>query len=159
MADLQPAQQRPASIARHPPEFSISKHSYPIWAKQFRNYCELLQIQNNQRYRTLLSFLDPDSFTIVENLALTQAQRADIFEDEPARLIKNALSQRETKIPPGYELKFRKQGENESIEKFASELEKLASEAYPNDQNIRQNTVLIQSFISGVRNDELAIKL
>ena len=149
--EVQPQAQalRPASIARHAQEFSISKHNYPIWAKQFRNYCELLQVQENQLDRTLLSFLDPELFTIAEYLALTQAHRANIFADEPARLIKNALCQRETKIPPGYELKSRKQGENESITKFASELEKLALEAYPNEQKIRQNRVLIQSFISG----------
>ena len=156
MGDAQQAQ--PRITAKHPPEFSL-KQSYSTWSKQFRNYCELLQIPNNTRYRTLLCFLDPESFTIVENLNLEQAQRDDIFANATHQLLKNALSTRESQIPPGYALKFRKQKEGEGIEKYAAELEKLALEAYPDDQNIRQNRNLIESFISGIRNDELAIKL
>ena len=147
-----------AQLAKQPSVFTL-KQSFPVWFKQFRNYAELLQVQVNQRYRTLLSFLDAESFTIVENLALNDEQRADVFQAASYQLIKNALTQRESRIPPGYELKYRKQRENESIEKYASELECLALEAFPGDANIRQNRTLIESFISGIRNDELAIKL
>jgi hypothetical protein len=56
-------------------------------------------------------------------------------------------------------LRFRKQRESESIEKYASELEKMAQEAFPADNNIRANRQLIQSFLMGVRNDELGVKL
>lgn len=144
--------------ARSPSEFSL-KEKFATWAKQFRNYCELLNIPNANRYRTLLSFMDAECFTIVENLNLNANHRANIFEAEPFRLIKNALSSREENVPPGYALKYRKQKENESIEKYAAELERLALEAFPDDQNIRVNRTLIESFIAGVRNDELAIKL
>lgn len=43
--------------------------------------------------------------------------------------------------------------------KDSNELERLALEAYPDDQNIRANRNLIECFISGIRDDELAIKL
>lgn len=56
-------------------------------------------------------------------------------------------------------MRYRKQKEGESIEKYAAELEKLALEAYPDVQNIRANRNLIECFISGIRDDELAIKL
>ena len=152
------ADQNRQVTARAPPEYTL-KQCFTVWNKQFRNYCELLNINAANRYRTLLSFLDPESFTIVENLNLTNAQRADIFNNETFRLIKGALTQRESNIPPGYALKYRKQKEGEKLEKYAQELEKLAYEAFPDDQNIRQNRTLIESFISGIRNDELAIKL
>ena len=161
MADNQNNNQnlnRAAQLAKQPTVFTL-KQSFPVWFKQFRNYAELLQVPNEHRYRTLLSFLDAESFTIVENLALNQEQRADVFQAAPYQLIRNALTQRESRIPPGYELKYRKQRENESIEKYASELECLALEAFPGEANIRQNRTLIESFISGIRNDELAIKL
>ena len=35
----------------------------------------------------------------------------------------------------------------------------MALEAFPDEQNIRENRQLIQSFLMGVRNDELGIKL
>lgn len=152
------ADQNRQVTARAPPEYNL-KQCFTVWNKQFRNYCELLNINAANRYRTLLSFLDPESFIIVENLNLTNAQRADIFNNDTFRLIKGALAQRESNIPPGYALKYRKQKEGEKLEKYAQELEKLAYEAFPDDQNIRQNRTLIESFISGIRNDELAIKL
>ena len=154
-----PAQQRPnPATARHPPEFTL-KDCFTTWFKQFRNYCELLNVQANTRYRTLLSFLDPECFTIVENLALPDERRADIFHADTQRALKDALSRRESRVPAGYAMRYRKQKEGESIEKYASELEKLALEAYPDVQNIRANRNLIECFISGIRDDELAIKL
>jgi len=72
---------------------------------------------------------------------------------------KTALKSQETRVPAGYAMKYRKQKEAESIEQYAFELERLALDAYPNEQNIRENRNLIECFISGIRNDELAIKL
>ena len=106
-----------------------------------------------------MSFLNSESFTLVENLNLTNAQKQDITAQETYQLIKTCLKSTESRIPSGYALKYRKQKESESIEQYAFELENLALEAYPNDQNIRQNHNLIECFISGIRNDELAIKL
>jgi hypothetical protein len=157
MADQAQQQQRPA-VARHPPEFTL-KQSFATWFKQFRNYCDLVQVPDNNRYRTLLSFLDPECFTLVENLTLTQAQQQAMQDNVVYLLLKNALKSQETRIPAGYAMKYRKQHENESIEQYAFELERLALDAYPNEQNIRENVNLIESFISGIRNDELAIKL
>ena len=153
----QNARPNPAT-ARHPSEFTL-KDCFTTWFKQFRNYCELLQVPANTRYRTLLSFLDPECFTLVENLALNAERRADIFHADILRALKNSLSRRKSRVPAGYAMKYRKQKEAEPIEKYASELEKLALEAYPDDQNIRANQNLIECFISGIRDDELAIKL
>ena len=146
------------NLAKQPTVFSL-KQNFPTWFKQFRNFCDLCQIPENNRYRTLLSFLDQEAFLLVENLALTQQQRADIQANAVYILIKNALKSTDSRVPPGYELRFRRQKENESIEQYALALETLALDAYPNEQNIRQNRLLIESFISGIRSDELAIKL
>ena len=146
------------NLAKQPTVFTL-KQSFPTWFKQFRNFCDLCQIPDNNRYRTLLSFLDQESFLLVENLALTDEQREDIQDNAVYVLIKNALKSTDSRVPPGYELRFRRQKESESIEQYALALETLALDAYPNDQNIRQNRLLIESFISGIRSDELAIKL
>ena len=76
-----------AQLAKQPSVFTL-KQSFPVWFKQFRNYAELLQVQVNQRYRTLLSFLDAESFTIVENLAFRarfQGGRIFLFLSAGAR--------------------------------------------------------------------------
>ena len=149
---------RNRTVAKAPEEFSLKKN-FNTWIKQFRNYVELLNVPPNDTYRTLLSFCNPECFDLIEALGLTPAQRNDIFDQAVQRRLKDALKSREIRVDPGYLLKYRKQNENETIEKYADELLKLAQEVYPDDQNIRQNPQLISSFIGGVRNDELAIKL
>lgn len=151
-------QAAPGATARHPTQFSL-KENFGTWYKQFRNYTELLNVPQNRQYRTLLSFLDAETFTIVENLNLGDAQQEDINNNETLNLLKTALRRRETRIKPEYEFLHRKQKPEESIEKYAAELEKLALDTFPDDQNIRQNRSLINTFIAGIRNDELGIKL
>ena len=148
----------PGATARHPTQFSL-KENFGTWYKQFRNYSELLNIPQNRQYRTLLSFLDAETFTIVENLNLNDAQQGNIHNNETLNLLKTALRRRETRIKPEYEFLHRTQKPEESIEKYASELEQLALDTFPDDQNIRENRSLISAFIAGIRNDELGIKL
>jgi hypothetical protein len=151
-------QARPRTVARAPEEFSL-KANFTVWAKQFRNYIELLNVQNDQVYRTLLSFMNPECFTLIEALELDAAERADIFDQDVFRRLTTALKSREMRVDPDYLLKYRKQRDDESIEKYSEELIKLAEEVYPEDQNIRNNRQLIASFVGGIKNDELAIKL
>ena len=146
------------ALAKHPSVFTL-KQNFSTWFKQFRNFCDLCQVPDNTRFRTLLSFLDQECFILVENLNLTEAQRANIQDNAVYVLIKNALKSTDSRVPPGYELKYRKQKDSESIEQYAAALESLAMDAYPNEQDIRANRNLIECFISGVKNDELAIKL
>ncbi len=68
----QPQQQadqvlRPGSIARAPEEFNLTKN-FTNWAKQFRNYTELLNVPAKRIYRTLLSFMDTECFNLIEGL-------------------------------------------------------------------------------------------
>ena len=158
MAEPNAVQARMRTVARAPEEFTL-KQNFGTWIKQFRNYSELLNVPANQIYRTLLSFLDPECFTLVEGLQLNQAEQQAPLEGAVYRRLKEALKSRENRINPGYLLKYRKQKEGESIEKYAEELIKLAQEVYPEDENIRQNPQLIASFVGGINNDELAIKM
>jgi hypothetical protein len=153
------AQNRAGLIAKSPETYKL-KMNYQSWLKQFRNYIELLNVPANNIYRTFLSFLDEETFGIVETLNLQDAQRADFFDNGTQGPIREAIKNRQgERIPPEYMLRFRKQHEGESIEKYAAELEKMAQEAFPEDQDIRANRQLIQSFLMGVRNDELGVKL
>ena len=146
------------NVAKHPDTFT-SKLSFSSWFKQFRNYCDLLQIADNNKYRTMLCFLDSDSFDIVEGLQLTANQRADIEDNATFLLIKEALKNQDDIVPAELQLKHRTQKPDESITAYSKALTKLALDAFPNDQNIGANANLIQAFITGVRNDELGIEL
>ena len=112
------------NIAKSPEQYRL-KNNFPCWLKQFRNYIELLNVPANNIYRTFLSFMDDESFAIVENVALNQAQRNDFFDNETQTLIRTAIKNRQgERVPAEYMLRFRKQKEGESVEQYANELEK-----------------------------------
>ena len=138
-----------ANLARHlakqPLIFTI-KQNFPTWFKQFRNFCDLCQVPDDTRYRTLLSFLDQDCFVLVEGLNLTPAEKADIQENAVYNRIKTALRSPTSKIPPEVQLKYRKQMADETIESFATCLENLALDAFPGQDNIRANGTLIRTY-------------
>ena len=157
-AAAQAAQAHRRAIARAPEMFKLS-NKFPIWVKQFRNYASLVNLHQQDQFRTFMSFLDPECFLLVERLQLTDAQKQDMFHVDTFQLIKQALHKRETRVDASILFKYRKQKEDESLEQFVSELEKLCQEVYPNEDNVGQNRQLIDTFISGLRNDELAIKL
>ena len=158
MAD-QNANRAAVNVAKSPEQYKL-KNNFASWLKQFRNYAELLNINANNVYRTFLSFMDDESFGIIESLNLTDAQRNDFFDNATQIVVRTAIKNRQgERVPAEYMLRFRKQHEGESVEQYAAELEKMALEAFPEDQNIRQNRQLIQSFLMGVRNDELGVKL
>lgn len=159
MADQQLQANRVGVIAKAPEIFKL-KNNFNSWLKQFRNYAELVNVQANNMYQTFMSFMDEESFSVVESLTLTPAQRNAFFDNATILLISEAIKNRQgERIPAEFMLRFRKQEDNESIEQYASALEKIALEAFPNDANIRQNRQLIQSFLMGIKNDELGIKL
>ena len=152
------AQERRRTIARAPEVFEIT-NNFSTWIKQFRNYVELVNVGAPEMFRTFMSFISPECFLLVEALELTDAEKLDMFGAGTFQRIKQALRKRENKIDPGFLFRYRKQKDNESIEDYAKDLERLCQEVYPNDQNVRQNRLLIDTFIGGVKNDELAIKL
>ena len=148
-----------AGIAKHPATYIHNATCFSSWFKQFRNYCDLLQIPNNTKYQTMLCFMDQDSFDAVESLGLTPDQRNNIEDNATYILIRDALKNQDEIIPPDLILKHRKQKDGESVTSYSKILTKLALDAYPNDQNILENHNLIQAFVTGVKNDELGIEL
>ena len=150
--------QLPQGVAKHPPTYN-DKMSFPSWFKKFQNYCDLLQVNNNNKYQTMLCFMDQDAFDTIQALNLTQNERNNIEDNATYIRIKNALKSQDERIPPDLLLKHRAQREGETIAAYSKALVRLAMDAFPNDQNIMANRTLIQAFITGVNNDELGIQL
>ena len=72
--------------------------------------------------------MNPECFTLIEALELTEDERADIFDQDVFRRLTLALKSREMRVNPDYLLKYRKQRDDETIEKYSEELVKLAQE-------------------------------
>ena len=91
-----------ANVAKSPELYQLKKN-FASWLKQFRNYAELLNINANNVYRTFLSFMDDEAFTIVESLNLTNAQKNDFFDNATQTLVRTAIKNRQgVRIPAEY---------------------------------------------------------
>ena len=114
---------------------------FPTWFRQFVNYCVITNTPAAQRFGVMCSFLDSAAFTTVENLRLANEIRADINAAfEPVRA---ALHSPDSRIPARFAIRHRAQREDESLDEFVRELEKLARSAFPADDNIRAYQTLI----------------
>ena len=154
---MEQAQPRPQIVAKQPISYKYGTTDFVAWYRQFTNYCVAVGTEERHKYVLFLSFLDTKSFTIVENLGIEQNDKLNMqlcYER-----IKIALQAQDSQIPARYALKYRKQKSDETLDDFCYELEQLAVRAFPRDQGIQANQTLIESFISGLRNDQLSIKL
>ena len=142
-------------VVKQPAVFKLnSSDEFSIWYAQFINYAEAVGIEKANTFVALKSFLDASAFSIVENLEVSDENKAD-----PAKFkstLEEALS-RKDKIPPRLALRYRSQETDESLADFALALEKLANKAGVHKDARPQ--LLVDSFCTGVRDTDLSIKL
>ena len=143
-------------IVRQPSDYKFGT-DFPSWYRQFWNYCTYVAVAQAVRFQLLLSFLDINAFNIVENLGFEEDEKLNL--QNCYERIKNALKQTKDRLLPRFSLHHRKQKKDETMEQYALELQKIAAQAYPDDQNIRNNGDLIECFITGLTDDGLSIKL
>ena len=129
-----------APIARQPSIFKMGM-DFPTWFRQFVNYCVITNTPAAQRFGVMCSILDSAAFTTVENLRLANEMRADIKAAfEPVRA---ALHSPDSRILARFAIRHRAQREDESLDEFVREPERLARSAFPADDNIRAYQTLI----------------
>ncbi len=114
-----------------------------------------MAIADKDHFVAISSYLNTAAFTAVENVKLTDEQKADPKSFYP--LLENALKSDSDKIPPRLKLRFRTQKPGESLSQFALELGKLANKS--NMEDATREHLLIDSFCTGVKDTDLSIKL
>ena len=140
---------------KQPSVFKLNSiDDYPTWYAQFNNYADAVKIDTADRFVALRSFLDTPAFTVVENLEIADADKADPAKFGP--ILEGALK-REDEIPPRLALRYRAQEPKESLADFAFALELLANKA--DIPRATRPELLVDSFCTGVRDTELSIKL
>ena len=143
-------------VVRQPPEFKLnSDNDFTTWYAQFINFAKAMSIAEKDQFIAISTYLDTAAFTTVENLKLTDEQKADPKIYKP--LFEKALKSDSEKIPPRIALRYRTQKPNETLSQFALELGKLANKSDV-DANSREQ-LLTDSFCTGVRDTDLSIKL
>ena len=148
-----------ANIARQPVVFEVG-NDFDQWYTQFSAYCTICGVTAENKYTTLITFLSPRAYSLVNTLALPEGQRANIDAEEPLKSLRNALTSKKSNVPFRIQLQHRMQKHDESLSDYMYELEKLANKAYPgNDNVVLKRTVVIDQFSMGVENKDLSIDL
>ena len=141
------------AFIRKPSEF---KHDcdFSVWYAQFSNFAKAAKIEKANQFVALCSYLDNQSFAIVQSLEIKDTDQADPAKYKP--VLEKALGLQD-KIPPRLALKYRTQGQDESLSDFAMALCKLATKAGISE--VSKEEVLVDSFCTGVLEQDLSVKL
>ena len=138
--------------ARAPSQYKYG-NDFTTYYRVFVNYCDTLNIEPEDRFKILLTFVDTRTFETLNNLNLGEV----INIQEHYETILRALQTEREEIPPRYLLKHRKQKADESIAEYAYKLEILANRAYQ-DVDMK-NQQLLDVFCSGLIDSDLSVKL
>ena len=146
-----------AAIVRQPAEFQYGE-DFDLFFRQFTTYASNVKCDAAAQYDLLLSYLDKKSFRLVESITFTAQERAAVTGDIAAALtkLKKALTPSD-KMPAKVELKFRKQGQNESLSDFGFAIQSLGTSAF-GTAAVNSGQV-IDAFCLGVKSAELSAKL
>lgn len=149
----------PVHIAKQPIVFEYGT-DFSLWYQQFTAYCTICNVTQANKFNSFITFLSQRAFSLINTLALTDAQKADIDAEEIKKLITNILTLHKTNIPCRIQLQHRVQNDEESLCDFMYNLEKLANSAYSGEANaVLRTTVVIDQFCIGVKDQNISIEL
>ena len=146
-----------AVIVRQPEEFKYGE-CFDLFFRRFCMYAKNVKCDPTAQYDLLLSYLDKKSFRLADGIAYTARETTTINTDIKAALpkLKKALTPSD-KIPAKVELKFRKQGQTETLSDFGFAIQSLGASAF--GTYAVNNGQVIDAFCMGVKNAELSAKL
>lgn len=132
-----------------PPKFN-GKSSWPTFKTQFDRVASRNQWNNDDRLTHLMLALQDDAELLLQSFSVdgTYENLVDMLEARYG----------ESHLKPLYRSQFanRRRESNESIQEFASDLERLIRQAYGAIPSDVQNSLLINSFVAGLGNTEMA---
>ena len=147
------------TIAKQPPVFEYGE-KFELWYQQFSAYCTICGVTPENKYNSFITFLSQRSFSIVNNLALTDAQKQNMDEENAFKLVRNALRTQKSSIPSRIQLQNRFQKQDESLPDYMFALENLANSAYPGTDNVAvRTTTVVDQFCVGVLDKDVSIEL
>ena len=138
------------------------RHEYPddfeLFFRQFKTFVRNIKCEPASQYDLLLGFLDKKAYQLVESILFTETEKTAIEANIDAALpkLKIALTP-PNKMPPKIELKFRKQGQNESLNDFGFAIQHLGTSAF--GPEAQTNGQVIDAFCIGIRSPGLSAKL
>ena len=151
-------------IAARQPNPYQSGTNFKVWFDQFINFCETVKVGKEDPtttatdFKLFLTFLDPKSFHVVQNLKIGADEQKDLKACFPK--LSKALATEEHAIPARISIKYRTQKMVETLIEFAFQLELLGLQAFPDarDEPAKQRA-MVDSFCLGVTDNSLSVKL
>lgn len=118
------------NIVRKPNEFQYGE-DFDLFFRQFCTFAKNVKCDTAAQYNLLLSFLDKKSFRLAEGIVFSNEELAAVALDLDAALpkLKQALIISD-ELPANVRLRFRKQGNSESLGDFGYAIQGLGITAY-----------------------------
>lgn len=127
------------------------------WIKSFITFANATKIPDESRVDCMLTFLSPTAQIRVATLNLTAEDKheASSCYEKVIRAIEGAVPKQELRT----KLFFSKQKVGESMAEFTSKIQDLADRIYGQEKGEYKNQVLLDCFIAGIANDNIAIEI
>ena len=148
---------RARDIPYRKPDIYKTGENFKRWLKSFKVFADTAQIPQDYRINTLITFLDAAAQMKVETLHLSDEKKRDPNDcyEQISRAIEGTTLKNECRA----RLFKLKQGPNDSVTEFATQLVDLAERVYDEENSPIKGQIMLDCFIAGLRSDRLAYDL
>lgn len=137
------------------PEMYKTSKSIKNYVKLWDNYARIMNMTGTQTIQSFYTFVDEEVQEKLGELSDNEQKTWKDFKD----LVLKTLEKPASKTAMRHKLRALKQGRDESVLEYKEKLEKIANQAYAEGQNKEKDDALKDALASGLRNDEVAIKI
>ncbi|XP_065218826.1 uncharacterized protein LOC135844530 [Planococcus citri] len=136
--------------------YDDSVETFSDFVERFEHYCTAQKLSDVAKVPTFISLLQPHVYRLLKYLCFPAKVDSKSYKDLTELLI-NHLCPKQLEIPARHTFLNRKQGENESIMQYVSELRKLSLPCGYSEDML--NIMLRDVFVSGLRSPEMLKRL
>lgn len=137
------------------PEMYKSSNDLKNYVKCWCNYKRICELTDKVAIQSFYSYLEEDLQVKMGELA----DREDLPWEEFKELVLKTLGKPTSGSAMRHKLRFLKQGHDESLLDYTEKLEKLANQAFTEDQQAARDRALKDALASGLRDDLTAIEI
>ena len=134
-----------------------SNENFERFCKRFEEYVIMANIRDNNLYLHLLSLVDNDTYDKLTRVQLTDVEktRLDLFIPKYLEVLYPKSETRTLRV----EFSRLSQRLGETVDEFATRIREMASRAYDNSNRELKEESSLQTFIQGLTDSEIKVKL
>lgn len=137
------------------PEMYKSDRDIKNYVRVWNNYKRICQMNDKECIQSFYTFLDEDTQQKIGELS----ERENLSWVKFKELVQKTLEKPLSRSAMRHQLRFLKQGRDESLLDYKDKLEKIANQAFTEDRSAEKDVALKDALCSGLRDDTVAIEI